>query len=271
MIPKIRPFIISSLILLLGCGTSGDPFELTVTPPDGSDPITVRGDKEGINVIVAGSRKVRYLGEIVNNGEQKSCFIDIIFTTKDADGNQIDTQDGISGMVNGFTLTNFGDEVHSCLKPGEFGSFDTGDWDLTGEFADFDFRICFRRNGVCQSFPLAQEPRVPMVISDLIPGEVSGMRTYRVQIKNDADPLTAPNSTAFDVTVFFTVFNNEGKIIGTASSGVLTAQPCGNIPAQNPSGCIGPGIIANAVTVNTNVPVSEICAGCFYARIYHSE
>lgn len=269
----MRLFIFLSLLFLIGCGTASDPVDLSNTTVEDTKAIVVRGGKEGINVIPSADRhKVRYLGIIENNGKQNSCFIDITFSTKGADGRSLDLTQGISETIKGFVLRNFDTQIDSCLRPGQFGFFDTGERGLTGEFADFDFRICVNRNGICQSFPLAVQPRAPLLVNNLVEGEINGKRTYNVQIKNDADPLTAPNAIAYDVIIYFAVRNEQGKILDTASFDSLASDNCPtSIQPKIPLGCIRPGTITKDYTVITNVPVSEACKGCFSNWIHHSE
>ncbi len=263
------------MVLLAGCGTGGD-LQLDSLPPGDTNDITVKGGKDGINVIhgtdaTSGRPTVRYLGEIENNAKQPSCYISITFSTLGPDGKPID-QGLARSDLNGFTLTNFGDEIHTCIKPGQFGSFDTGNILLSNVFSDFQFKRCFISNNnteLCQFFPFASEPRIPLVVAELIPGEIAGMKTYTVRIKNDS---TEQNDFAYDVTIHFTVLNNQGKVIGTATSDLVESQPCpGNIKAQTPLGCIGPGILTNPITVDTKTAASEVCDGCFYYRVHHSE
>ena len=268
---NLKILIFLNLLLLVGCGTASDPGIGTNTTTDTSEAIGVRGGKEGITVITS-KQKVRYLGIIENNGNQTFCFIDITFSTKGADGKSLDLTQGISETIKGFTLINFGTKIHSCLRPGQFGFFDTAERGLIGEFADFDYRICVNRNGICQSFPLAVEPRAPLVVNNLVEGENNGMRTYSVQIKNDADSLTAPNAIAYDVIIYFAVRNEQGKIVGTASFDSIASDNCpSSIQPIIPLGCIHPGIITQPFTINTDVPVSETCTGCSYNWIHHSE
>jgi len=110
----MRLFIFLSLVFILGCGTASDPVDLSNSTVEDTKAIVVRGGKEGITVIPsAEKRKVRYLGIIENNGNQTSCFIDITFSTKGADGKSVDQQQAVTRTINGFTLTHFGDEIHS--------------------------------------------------------------------------------------------------------------------------------------------------------------
>ena len=268
----MRLFIFFSLVLVLGCGTASDPVDLSNTTVEDTKAIVVRGGKEGITVIPsAEKRKVRYLGIIENNGNQTFCFVDITFSTKGADGKSVDQQQAVTRTINGFTLTHFGDEIHSCLGPGQFGSFDTGELPLAGEFADFDFSICIGRNGICKTFPLAKEPRVTLIPVNLTLGEINGMRVFSGQVRNDADPVADPKAIAYDVTIHFTVLNEQGKVVSTAASETLRAQPCGEIQAQNPTSCIGPVVLTEPFTVDTKTPVAATCDGCYYFRVYHSE
>ena len=272
----MRLFIFLSLVFLLGCGTASDPVDLSNTTVEDSKALVVRGGKEGINYIISeDKRKVRYLGEIENNGNQTFCFIDITFNTKGADGHFIDLLQGTTRQINGFTLSNFGTEINSCLKPGQFGSFNTGDVVITQDFADFDYRICFRRNGICEAFPLAKEPRVHLSFlrDSQLDIDINGFKQFRGQIKNDSDQSSDPNAIAYNVAIIFTVLSNDGKVIDTVSSDVLTAsQPCpDNSKAKFPFACIYPQGSTNTFTVTTKVRSSEICEGCFYFRVYHSE
>ncbi len=258
----------------MGCGTGGD---LALSPlPESTAGITVKGGKDGINVIhgtdaVSSRPTVRYLGEIENKAKQPSCFISITFSTLGPDGKPID-QGLARSDLNGFTLTNFDDEIHTCLKPGQFGSFDTGEIILSNAFSDFQFKRCFIANNnteQCQFLPLAREPRIPLVVAELIPGEINGMKTYTVRIRNDS---TEQNDVAYDVTIHFTVLNNQGKVVGTATSDLIESQSCpASIKAKTPLGCIGPVILTNPIAVNTKAAASEVCDGCFYYRVHHSE
>ena len=261
-----------SLVFILGCGTASDPVDLSNTTVEDSKALVVRGEKEGIHYIISeDKRKVRYLGEIENNGNQTFCFIDMTFNTKGTNGQFIDLLQGVTKEINGFTLTNFGTEIHSCLKPGQFGSFDTGEVLITQDFADFDYRICFRRNGICKTFPQAEEPRILLAPVNLTAGEINGMRVFSGQVRNDADPTANPNAIAYDVTIHFTVLNDQGKVVGTGASEILRAQPCGEIQAQNPISCVGPVVLTEPFTVDTKIPVGTTCDGCNYFRVYHSE
>ena len=272
----MRLSILLSVVLLLGCGTASDQGDPSNTTVEGSKALVVRGGKEGINVILdTVKHTVRYLGEIENNGNQTFCFIDITFNTKGADGEFIDLLQGTTRQINGFTLSNFGTEISSCLKPGQFGSFDTrdpvtGDVVITKDFADFDYRICFRRNGICEAFPLAKVPRIPLTLVNLAEEEINGMRVFSGKVSNDADPIANPNAIAYNVTVHFTVLNDQGKVVGAATSGTLRSQPCFDIPNADTNSCIGP-FDRPDFRVDTKTPVSATCKGCYYARIYHSE
>lgn len=224
-------------------------------------------------ILSSDKRKVRYLGEIENKGQQPYCFIDITFSTLNASGKPID-QGQARVELNGVTLTVFNNEVHTCLRPGQFGSFDTldtGEINLTEDFADFDFRMCFKNNiERCQAFAQAQEPRIPLALVDFqLNEDTSGMRIFSGRLRNDS---TDQGAIAYDTKIHFTMLNAQGKVISTAGSEILRAQVCsGNIQAENLESCLGLGILTDPFGVNTNIPTSEICDGCFYSRIHHSE
>jgi hypothetical protein len=272
-VAKKKIIIPLCLILLWGCGSGVDTSDLTV-PLEPTDPIMVKGGKDGINVIVSSDkRRVRYLGEVENQGLQPYCFIDITFSTLNASGAPID-QGQARVELNGVTLSIFNNEANTCLRPGQFGSFDTGEVNLTEDFSDrFDFRMCFKNNIVrCQNFPLAQDPVVQLIADGLTLVDSNGLGTFRGRIKNDS---TETNFIPFDVKTHFTVLDAQGKVIDTAASVILTAESTAptcsqlGINVSNGTVCLGPGVSTEEFTVNTDVPMAEI--GTYYFRIYRSE
>jgi hypothetical protein len=257
--------IFLSVILLFGCGSGSGPSDDVVILDETTDAITVLGGKEGIEVIVSpDKRKVRYKGEVVNKGNVSACFIDITFSSKDISGNPIDQGDPRAD-IKGLTLTNFGTELQHCLKPDpgqDVGTFDTGEISLSGDFADFEFKICELTKGKCRAFPVAQGPRIPLTLVDFQVGvDSNGMRSFSGRIKNAA-PTTATNAIACDVSVHFTVLNDQEQVVGRIASGPMGAQ----------LNCIGPGVLSrDTFDLNTNIPVSATCDGCFYYRFEYSE
>jgi hypothetical protein len=264
----------------MGCGSSGE-LELPTLPPEPVDPIVVKGGKDGINVILGTNTTtsqptVRYLGEIENQGLQPYCFIDITFSTLNTNGDPID-QGQARAELNGVTLTIFNNEENTCLRPGQFGSFDTGEINLTEDFAsNFDYRICFKNDiERCQNFASAQDPRVPLKdIDGLALEDSNGLGTFRGRIKNNT---TVANFIPYDVKVHFTILNDQGKVIDTVISTSLkadsSAKPCGTLGISAPNNllCLGPGDSTEEFTVQTHTLFTEICDTCFYFRIYRSE
>ncbi len=262
-----------SLVLLAGCGTGGD-LELDQLPPEPAVPIAVKGGKDAINVVVSNDKlKVRYLGEIENQGYRPYCFLDITLSTLNASGQPID-QGQARAELNGVTLTIFDNEVNTCLKPGQFGSFDTGEINLTEDFADnFDYRMCFK-NGIerCQNFPLAKDLRVPL--DDEFVLEDNGIGAFRGKIKNNS---TETNFIPYDVKVHFTILNDQGKVIDTVTSNSLIPDPlaksCSSLGISAPNNllCLGPGTSTEEFAIQTHTPFADICSTCFYIRIYRAE
>lgn len=275
-----------SLGIMLGCGSSGDLGDLTV-PPVPEQPIQVKGGKDGITPLVSQDRlNVRYLGEIENKGLGPFCFIDISFNTLGKGGNPIDAGFARDPDINGYTLTLLGNiqelgvnpEVDSCLLPGQVGSFETNEVNLTEAFHDFEFRLCFKNDmELCPAMrsDFVQSPRVqlePLISLDTFPN-IDGMTTFRARVQNSS---TITDIIPYDIRVLFTMLNVEGKVIDTQISGILNGGPCDvfNINPKDPSGmsCLTSGSQTLDFAVETNVPFSEFCGNdCYYVRIYRSE
>ena len=259
------------VVLLLGCGVS-DPLNDLLDPGDSPvlEGVAVKNGKDGIHVL-ENEGTVRYLGEIENHTAQPTCFVDISFSTYDAEGGLIDQGFGRAEIV-GTTLRFFDQIEHACLLSGEFASFDTGELDVSAPFDDFLYKICVNPNlpndpePMCDFFPLAEEPLAVLTLLDLEAGEIGGMRAFTFRVRNDSEML------AHDAKVYFTVLDAEGRVMEIAGSVTLPGQPCAeDLGAAHPTSCLSSGVITPSLTVQTSTPVGETCAGCFYYRVHHSE
>ncbi len=245
----------------------------------------MKGGKEGVTVVLAtdswGDPTVRYLGEVVNNAAQPSCFIDITFNTFGERGGIIDQGDP-RATLNGFTMFNFGLTDHSCLPPGHFASFDTGpvDLDPSDPFFDFDFRVCFNDNlktERCQFLAQARQPEIPLEdwLDVQVQGDAEGKAVFVALVRNvSAEGGVIP----YNIRLHFSVLSGDGMVIDTALSSLVlanpSAEPCSQfniIKAEDSAACLPPGAESMELTVATNAPYPLDCPECFYTRIRRSE
>jgi hypothetical protein len=288
----VRFLSLSSFLLLFGCGSKDTPPEMSPAEETRVS-IGIVGGKSGVNVVLSPDRRtVRYLGEVENKGFRPFCPIDITFMTKGSNGVQVGPSKrvGIYGHTLSLTVPGKnGDELASCLKPAQTGSFDTGAISLADVYEDFDFKICFNgKEEACQRLCLnsaeekcpppgqrqsdileVEDPKVPLTLI-LTEDQNDPMNSLLVRVQNSAgDSSTIP----YDIGLHYTARNIQNQVIGTAILGVPTQQPCGSydIQAQSALGCLTAGVLTDEFRFNTSTIASDICDGCSYFRIYHSE
>ncbi len=290
IIPQFFAFL--GLLLLFSCASGDDSKELDPVE-ETSISIGVVGGKEGINVVLSPDRRtVRYLGEIENKGFRPFCPIDITFITKGSSGVPVSSAKRVE--IFGHTLTisgpgENGDELASCLKPTQKGSFDTGVISLAEIYDDFDFKICLKDNvEACQRLCLnsaaekcpppdqrpsdiveAEDPKVPLPLI-LTKDQTDPMNTFLVRVQNSAsDSSTIP----YDIQLHYTARNIHDQVVGTAILDVPTQQPCDSygIQARSALGCLTAGVLTDEFRFNTSTIATDICDKCSYFRVYHSE
>jgi hypothetical protein len=127
MIMKRLDLLVLATLILFGCGDGsggrlknlGEGIETNLPSPR-STPNAKVELKGRISRKLDSRGKLNYLGELINNGEDPACFVEIVIDSQDVSG-------GIIGSdftyVYGSTLSIGSTETDSCLKSGEVGGF----------------------------------------------------------------------------------------------------------------------------------------------------
>lgn len=265
--------LILSLLLLTGCGSATDLEDPGLTEdPETGIVISKKDGKDKITVDTSRPGQIRFLGEIESKSQQKACFINISFVTRNADNEIIDQGQKPQASLIGTTLSLGGDEHHDCLDPSnvnKFGSFDTGYWDITDDFDHYEFRICEVTGGRCSFVPFARPGLVQLDLVNLqVDQNSAGKRVFSGFIRNSSPD---PAHIAYDVSVTFTILDKEGNVIDTKRQSIETQTGC-KIGGVDFTHCLRPGQeFPFAITTDVQADVTCETGQCFYYRIHHSE